>query len=454
MASPSMRRLPLALEVVGPAFSRPGLFRALVVAVGWVRCVGRHTVTSALVSADVAARYHWAAFHRFFSRMRWAPDEVGRLLLLALLGLALQEGGVLVLLLDDTLAPKRGRHIFGLGSHRDAVLSSARHRVLRFGHVWVVLAVLVQLPGASRPFALPVCLRLYRSKRECRRGGARFVTKTQLAADMLQVVHGWLAGRSGLRVRVVMDGGYACDTVFKRLPPSFVGLGAMRPDAALTAAPPKRRAHQRGRGRVRGQALPSPKAMAASGRWRRTHAHLYGRRECAQVQSCQAQWYRVAGATLCRVVVVRCTRGARPFRTFFCTDPGMDVREVLETYGLRWCIEVTFRDLKQHLGFADSPARTEGAVRRTAPFVAFLYSLLVLDFARQATGGLKAALRLLPQRPWYPDKHQVCFEDILRTGRARLEGLDVLDPALRAPARQKKRPPSALPSARPRRAAA
>jgi hypothetical protein len=453
VASASLRQLPLALEVVAPAFSRPGFFRALVVAVGWVRCQGRHTITSALVTAGVAARYHWAAFHRFFSRMQWAPDEVGRLLLLALLGLALGAGGVLVLLLDDTLAPKRGGHIFALGSHRDAVLSSARHKVLRFGHVWVVLAVLVQLPGASRPFALPICLRLYRSQKECRRHGAAFRTKTQLAAEMLQVVHGWLRGRSDVHVRVVMDGGYACDTVFKALPAGFVGLGAMRPDAALTGAPPKRRAHQKGRSRVRGAPLPPPKAMAASGRWKRVRAHLYGRHEDVDVQSARAQWYRVAGATLCRVVVVRCTRGTRAFRTFFCTDPHLDVREVLETYGLRWCIEVTFRDLKQHLGFADSPARSPGAVRRTAPFVAFLYSLLVLDFARRARAGLTAARALLPVRPWYPGKHHVCFEDILRAGRAGLEGLDVLDPALRKPARQKTRRPSPASSATPLAAA-
>lgn len=452
MASASLRQLPLAMEVVAPAFSRPGLRRALVVAVGWVRCQGRHTVTSALVAADVAARYHWAAFHRFFSRMRWAPDEVGRLLLLALLGL--QGEGALVLLLDDTLAPKRGRHIHALGSHRDAVLSSARHKVLRFGHVWVVLAVLVHLPGASRPLALPVCLRLYRTQKECKRHGATFRTKTELAADMLHVVHGWLGGRHTGGVRVVMDGGYACDTVFRRLPEGFVGIGAMRPDAALTGAPAKRRAHQKGRARVRGAALPAPRALAAAGRWRRVRAHLYGREERLDVQTCQAQWYRVAGATLCRVVVVRCPRGERAFRTFFCTDPDMSAAQVLETYGLRWCIEVTFRDLKQHLGFADSPARTPGAVQRTAPFVAFLYSLLVLHFARQSARGLKHALRLLPQRPWYPAKRLVCFEDILRATRAALGRPAVLDPALRAPARHKRRAPSALSSARPRRASA
>ncbi|HET9451507.1 MAG TPA: transposase [Aggregicoccus sp.] len=432
------------LEEVRRAFSRPGFWRFCVLACGWVQVQGWHTVTRALMAAGVAGKRHHEAFHRFFSRGSWKPDVLGRLLLLALLRL-LPAGAQLLFALDDTLCPKRGPHVFGIGSHRDAVLSSARHKVLRFGHVWVVLALVVRLPFApQRAFALPVCLRLYRTKKECARARAPFRTKTQLAAEMLRQLAAWLGGR-GRRVRIVMDGAYCCDTVLKPLPEGFVAFGAMRPDAALTAAPPARRAaHQRGRARTRGQRLPAPAQLAAHRAdarcWKRCGAHLYGRTQRVQVQAFQAQWYRVTGARLLRVVVVRTGAGTRPFRTFFCTDAGLSAREVLETYALRWSLEVTFRELKQLLGFADSPARKRQSVLRTAPFVAFLYSLLVLGFARQARAGLRRALRLLPPRPWYGQKQGICFEDILRATRHGLQGVDVLRPALSKPLRQKNKP--------------
>ncbi len=438
MASASVRTWVGALEEGRAAFSRPGFWRFAVVACGWLRVQGRHTLTQALLEARAAGRRHHEGFHRLFSRGAWKPDVLGRLVCFALLAL-LPRGAQLLFALDDTLCPKRGPHVFGIGSHRDAVLSSARHKVLRFGHVWVVLALLVRLPCApQRTFALPVLLRLYRTRKEAHAHGARFRTKTQLAAEMLQVLAGWLAGRP---VRLVMDGAYCCEGVVKRLPAGFVAFGAMRPDAALTAAPP-RPAHARGRRRLRGAALPSPAHRAAHGRWKRCRAQLYGRQQRVSLQTCRAQWYRVAGPRLLRCVVVRTGAGARPFRTFFCTDASLSACEVLEVYALRWSIEVTFRELKQLLGFADSPARKAQSVLRTAPFVAFLYSLLVLGFARRARGGLRRALHLLPPRPWYGQKAGICFEDILRATRAALEGVDVLRPALYKPLRQKSKPRS------------
>jgi hypothetical protein len=435
-----------ALEEGRAAFSRPGFWRFVVVACGWLRVQGRHTLTQALLEARAAGRRHHEGFHRLFSRGAWKPDVLGRLVCLALVRLLPAQACVL-LALDDTLCPKRGPRVFGIGSHRDAVLSSARHRVLRFGHVWVCLALVVRLPCSARTFALPVCLRLYRTKKECAAHGAAFRTKTQLAAEMLHVVAAWLAGR---RVRLVMDGAYCCEGVVKRLPEGFVALGPMRPDAALTrAAPQRRRPGQRGRTPLRGTRLRSPAQRAERGRWKCARARLYGADRRVQLQTLKAQWYRVAGPRLLRVVVVRTGSPARPFRAFFCTDASLSAREVLETYALRWSLEVTFRELKQLLGFADSPARTPQAVLHTAPFVALLYSLLVLGFARGGPrAGAARALRLLPQRPWYRHKRGVCFEDILRTTRAALQGVDVLRPRLCAPPRHKTQsrsyPPSGL----------
>lgn len=91
------------------------------------------------------------------------------------------------------------------------------------------------------------------------------------------------------------------------------------------------------------------------------------------------------------------------------------------SYGHRWNIEVTFRELKQELGFADSSARKPMAVLRTAPFVGLVYSALVLWFLDRRSGKAE-----LPARPWYRQKQGVSFADILRAAQRSLQPLDII----------------------------
>ena len=86
---------------------------------------------------------------------------------------------------------------------------------------------------------------------------------------------------------------------------------------------------------------------------------------------------------------------------------------------------MTFFDLKQSLGFADSQAWTRLAVERTAPFVAYLFTLIVLWYVSCARGS---ALDFYPVRPWYTHKLAPSFADMLGAQRAALlSGL--FDPA-------------------------
>ena len=115
-----------------------------------------------------------------------------------------------------------------------------------------------------------------------------------------------------------------------------------------------------------------------------------------------------------RVVVVRVDTGTLGLRVFFCTDLAVSIPAILEGYAGRWSIEVCFRELKQHLGFADSSARKREAVLRTAPFVALAYSAIVLWAMRSKEAILLAAP---PLRPWYPHKKGLSFADLLRAAR-------------------------------------
>src|SRR5438552_1378621 len=68
-------------EVFRPTLTAPGFQNMVVIFVGWVLTGGQHAVTQALVETAVAGRRHHEAFHRFFSRGTWDPDEMAQQLL-------------------------------------------------------------------------------------------------------------------------------------------------------------------------------------------------------------------------------------------------------------------------------------------------------------------------------------------------------------------------------------
>lgn len=423
MAHDALRALLNVLEVLRPALTRPGFSNFLVIFSGWILTSGPHAITQALVVTGVAGRRHHEAFHRFFSRGTWSVDEMGRLLFTALLKLLPPDQPV-GLVVDDTVATHKGSKIFGLGTHVDAVRSTRKVRIFTFGHCWVVLAVLVSVPFSRRSFALPVLLRLYRNEKQCHRANIEHRKKTQLARDMIDIVLSWAPSR---RFQIAADQAYCNATVLRKLPKSVLFLGDMRPDAVLTAPPVRAQAKASGRPRVRGERLPKPQALANDDNvsWQRTTATLYGRVQTIYYKTLTGPWYRVTGALVLRVVVVKVEQGNIGFRVFFSTDPKVSVKYLLEGYSGRWSIEVCFREIKQLLGFGDSSARKQAAVERIAPMVALMYTTLVLWFTQ---GVHRTEIASPPKRPWYPHKQGLCFADVLRSAQRALLPLDVLDP--------------------------
>jgi hypothetical protein len=399
------------LEVIRPAFTPPTFAKLVVILVGWVRTHGRHAITEALVVTGLAGRRDHSAFHRVFATAPWDPDEVGRRLFVFLLRWV---AGAVPLVIDDTLAPHKGPQIFGLGCHLDAVHSSRRTKVFRFGHNWVVLSVVVRLPFTPRPWALPVLFRLYRTHGDCDTTADVHRKKTELARELLAVVRGWAPARG---LDVALDQAYCNRTVLQPLPARVVVFGSLRLDAALTAVSCDPR-------RLRGARLRAPAELAADATvpWSHTHVVLYGRRRTLAYKTCVAQWYHPLGPAPVRVVVVRCTTGDRPLRAFFCTDATVSVPALLRGYGDRWPTEPTFRDNKQLLGFAETSARTPKAVLRTAPMIGLLYTILVAWFHVCRLGDIPD---LLPCRPWNPDKKGASFADILRIAQDAFTRIDL-----------------------------
>jgi hypothetical protein len=157
-------------------------------------------------------------------------------------------------------------------------------------------------------------------------------------------------------------------------------------------------------------------------KWRRTPAAagpqttacLYGRTVKVWYQAIDALWYSSAGSRLLRIVVVRDPGGRRRDDCFFSTDLALTPQQILETFALRWPLEVCFRDVKQFLGFEDPQNRVSRATQRTAPLIFYIYDLVLLW---HATSGHLFASQSAIERPWFKRKTSVSFEDILRNLR-------------------------------------
>jgi hypothetical protein len=398
-------------------FTAPTFFRFLVLATGWILAgEPRRCVTETLVVTGASSQLHWQAFHRFFSRASWNIDGLGRTLL-SLLSPLLDTRWIEIVI-DDTLAQKKGTHVFGAGMHVEPVSSTRRRKNLVRGHCWVVLTVVVNVPWSKRPWSVPLLFRLYRSKKEAPKADYR--TKTVLAREMVDLLLGWLP--ETMKVRLLIDSGYMCRPMLRGLPLGRVTVfGALRTNAALYRAP-KAKAKQRGRRRKKGERMATPAKMHGDRRWKWTTvtAKVYQKERKQRVLSLQAQWYGVLGELVARVVVV--DQDARMVRVFLCTDPEQSAQAVLEQIARRWSIEVWNRDSKQDFGFADSPAWSEAAVRRTAPWAGLLSGLLIVWFHR-VHGRVEVPL---PKRPWYPWKEDLSFADLVRTARTMLRPVEIV----------------------------
>jgi len=413
------------LQGFSGCFTSPSAGNFVTLMTGWVLDLRRHTITEVVRAAGAVGKKHISSFHRFFSRGRWATDEVGLLLAALVIG-RLATTGVIRLIVDDTLGRHTGKRIAAASMHRDPLLSTARRLFFHWGHVWVVLAIEVTLFDKS--WALPILFRLHRSEKRCKKEKRAYLKLTEHARELVELLAKRYPSR---RFELLGDAAYTNGTLIKKRPPNVTLIGRGRLDAALYAPAAPRRRGQMGRPRRRGKRVASPAARAKRGdaRWKKLVVQVYGRTVTVRVLIIDALWYVAAGSELIRHVVVRDFPGHERDDVFVSTDPTIGPRAIIESFARRWSLEVTFHESKGKLGFEDPQNRTERAVERTAPFAFIAYTLVIVWYALH---GHSSRAARLPCMPWYAHKAGVTFSDMLATLRRASWRQRLLDPAANA----------------------
>lgn len=383
--------VPLFLEF-SRNFYRPTHRRFLLLVGAAILTVGRRTVSNMLRTAGGLVLGHPSSYHRFFSKRTWSLWPLGRALAQHVLERYYPAGEVPTVV-DDTVDGHKGAKVYGKGCHRDAVRSTHSYTAFRWGHKWVVLCILVKFPWASRLWALPVLIALYRSEKWNKQHGRRHKTPPELARQLLAVLLHWFPER---KFTLAGDGGFsthdlAAAAYRRRSQATFVGRFYAK--ANLFGWPPKRRSRKGGRPRLKGRKLAVPKNVVKRSKRRRLQVSWYGgglRR--VEVVSGTGLWYKAGqGVVEVRWVFVHDLDGTHRDEYFFSTDATMTPKEIIETFTGRWSIEVTFEEMRAHLGLETTRGRTEKTVLRAAPCLFGLYSVVALAYAalpkRQAQAG-------------------------------------------------------------------
>ncbi|MDP8951272.1 MAG: hypothetical protein M3N18_03360, partial [Actinomycetota bacterium] len=102
-------------------------------------------------------------------------------------------------------------------------------------------------------------------------------------------------------------------------------------------------------------------------------------------------------------------------QALLCTSLDVEPQRIISWFVKRWQMEATFQEVRQRLGFETQRHWSELAIRRTAPALMGLFSLVTLSAHRQEARFSSAT------RPaaWY-DKRHPTFSDALALVRRQL----------------------------------
>jgi hypothetical protein len=386
------------VDCLAPAFSQPSSFTCCRLMLAWIMCLGKHTLCRVAYSChpevipDHSRRHGLDRYYNFFERSGWKPQDLAyRVALLVLTQLV--PLGLVTLLVDDTLAHKRGKSVWGMGWFRDAVASTHKRVATASGHNWVVLAIALRLPFSNAPLlALPVMARLHLP-------GKGQPSCAVLAREMLQQMVRWFPGR---RFSLVGDGAYACKEMLAGLHERVSFVGRMRGDAAVyDPRVPQAQKGKRGRKATKGPRLPSPKAAALKADRKRTTAgqwlwqavsvFAYGELRALKAVSYVVVWPRVLGLRPIRIVVVRDPSGKMRDVYLFTTDLNASLSWVVTQFAWRWAIEVLFRASKQVMDIEAPQHFCEESVQKVAPWVWCMQSVIMVWYVRVGHASAEAA---------------------------------------------------------------
>jgi len=391
---------------------------AKVLLIGAILAPGERTVAAILRVMGRSNEQQFQNYHRVLNRAKWSSRAVSQILLLLLVNLFVPAIGPVVMGIDETIERRHGSKIAARGIYRDPVRSSQEFFVKTSGLRWISLMLLTPIPWAQRVWALPFLTVLAPSQRFHEQRGKRHKTITDWAKQMIRQVHRWLPERA---LVIVGDGSYAVVEFLANVIrlPLVTMMTRLRLDAGLYDPAPARQAGKKGRPAVKGKRQPTlaKRLSDPATVWQTSTVSWYGGiTRSVEMATGTALWYHAGVPPVpMRWVLIRDPQGKFAAQAVLCTDQSADPVQILDWFVMRWPVEVTFHEVRTHLGVETQRQWSDLAIVRTTPALLGLFSLVTI-FAHQLLDGHPLPVR---QAAWY-SKALPTFSDTLAFVRQHL----------------------------------
>lgn len=402
-----------------PLFRQPTWIKAQILFIGAILATGKRTVTATLRVMGLSEERHFSKYHQVLNRAVWSPRHLSEILLALLIKyLDSDETQPVVFGIDDTIERRWGSKIAKRGIYRDAVRSSKSHFVKTSGLRWISLMWLTSISWAKRVWALPFLTVLAPSERYHKQAGRQHKKLTDWARQMIYQLRRWLPHRELI---VVADYSYAalellhaCQTMVNPV----TLITRLRLDAALyePAPPPSGKA---GRPHKKGKRLPTLQAVLddSQTKWQTVKVRWYdGQTQLMAITSQTAVWYHSGKPPVpIRWVLIRDPQEEYATIALLSTCLALDALQIVNWFVQRWQVEVTFEEVRAHLGVETQRQWSDKAIERTTPILLGLFSWITLAAHLLVERG-QLSVR---QAAWYV-KERPTFADALSAVRYQL----------------------------------
>jgi len=209
-------------------------------------------------------------------------------------------------------------------------------------------------------------------------------------------------------IRLVADGAFAsAELAWITLKLNMSLISRLRLDARIFDFPEAKSGP--GRPAKRGRRLLTPKTLLqrVDTPWKQAEIDWYkGQKKKIRYVTTTCLWSPVGGEVFpIRLVIIQDPEGRFKPAALMSTDVTLSALAIIMEFVKRWSIEVTFREVREHLGVETQRQWSKKAIARETPALFALYSMVILI-------GLQ--LKYVPIRgaAWYRKKSNT-FSDVL-----------------------------------------
>jgi len=404
------------------AFRKDVWPKVVILLTGAIICPGSRTVCNILRSVGLRWEKNFPKYHRVFSQDKWSAKKLSGVLLGLIIRAFVPKGAPIVTAIDDTIERRWGCKISKRGIYRDPVRSSKSHFVKCSGLRWLSLVVNTHLPWleAGAYWALPILTVLCPSERFYTDRDKPVKKLTDWASQILS----WLSRKCADLKRPVYltaDGSFATFELFIHAQQLGVGMIArMKLNARLYKLPPKQYPKSK-----RGPKPPVGKRLLRMDKrlndkrikWKKiTFSQWYGHSTKEMMITSGVAIWRSSNKVLVKIkwVLIKDPEGLLEPVLLGSTDFDLADEKVVSFFVTRWRIEVTFAEVRRHLGVETQRQWSDLAIERCTPCLMALFSIICL----LANHINKVDLIQPNATAWY-QKKRITFSDVL--ARVRLE---------------------------------